>query len=153
LTHHGRHRRTTWTAWILSLALAGCALPPSVDRHAGDLTEQEAGALHAPPFADGLPEPRIYEAHEIDFPPEPTEPIAPAYPRRARRLGREGDVGCRVVVRADGRVGDVRIASSTDPEFETAAVEAIRRTRFRPAVRRGRPVAAHYEVLVRFRLG
>lgn len=85
-------------------------------------------------------------ASAIDLP-------APRYPLMSRRLGEEGLVTLEVEVLADGRVGKVRVMR--DPGFarlRDAAVDAVRRARFEPARRDGRPVASRIIVPVRFRL-
>jgi TonB family protein len=138
-------------AWMSSFIILGCGSPVSVGQPVrGIAASGPSGTNAREPLNDAVP--RIHEPHELDFLPVPLEPISVAYPARSRRLGLEGDVDCRVVVRPDGRVGSLRVASATSPEFESAALEALRLTRFRPAVLRGRPVAAYYEVRVRFRL-
>lgn len=74
----------------------------------------------------------------------PTDPIvqpvasvqaaAPVYPLMARRYGIEGAVRVRFCVQADGTVVDVHIQqSSSSAELDGAAVDAVKRSRFRPA--------------------
>lgn len=78
---------------------------------------------------------------------------APAYPREARMAHREGTVVLDVTVSADGRPEDVEVArSSGDPEMDRAAVAAVARWSFHPAMAGGQAVAARVEVPVRFRL-
>jgi TonB family protein len=133
--------------WVLALVVLGCASPSAVSSTA-EMSSIATGATGSDVDATT----RVYEPHEVDFLPVPLEPISVAYPGRLRRLGLEGDVDCRLVVHSDGRVGGVQVASATRPEFGKAALEAMRLARFRPAVLRGRPVTAYYEVQVRFRL-
>lgn len=73
------------------------------------------------------------------------------YPRRARDLELEGHVVIHARVAPDGKVSETRRYLSL-PMFDEAAVEAVKRYRFRPALAGGRPVAAWVAVPIRFRL-
>lgn len=77
----------------------------------------------------------------------------PHYPRIARSRGQEGRVLIRVSVRGDGRVGSAKVAkSSGHGVLDRAALKAVKRWRFKPALRAGKPVAATLTVPVVFRL-
>jgi protein TonB len=81
--------------------------------------------------------PRITRRPEVEF-----EATA-SYPEEARREQVSGVVVLVVQVLASGRVGTVRIKPGTDPGYGLgrAAVEAMRRFRFSPALDQdGRPV-------------
>lgn len=62
----------------------------------------------------------------------------PAYPEVARAQGIEGYVELEYDVSVDGRVEDVQVVAA-EPEgvFEDAAVEAIRKWRYKPMVIKG----------------
>jgi TonB family protein len=78
---------------------------------------------------------------------------APRYPMLARERRLEGVVVLTVLVRADGRVEDVRVASSSGADvLDEAALTAVRTWRFAPATRSGRPVESLVEVPVKFAL-
>lgn len=93
-----------------------------------------------PPLADAsLPRP-------VDAPP-------PRYPRRAQRRGQQGTVVLRVHVDARGVPGQVDIVDgSGSRDLDRAALEAVRRWRFAPAVRDGRPVDGTVQVPIDFTL-
>lgn len=77
----------------------------------------------------------------------------PVYPAVARRRGMEGRVLLVVEVGQDGRVCDVVIKKSSGFELlDKAAFKAVRKWRFSPATRGGRPVKARLEVPIRFSL-
>jgi protein TonB len=77
----------------------------------------------------------------------------PRYPRVARSNGHEGRVLIRVSVLGNGRVGSATIAkSSGHGSLDRAALEAVKRWRFAPALRAGKPVTATLTVPVVFRL-
>ncbi|MFO0233172.1 MAG: energy transducer TonB [Burkholderiales bacterium] len=70
---------------------------------------------------------------------------APPYPAAARRLGEQGEVRLDVHVGADGAVLDVQLrVSSGSPTLDRAAIDTVRRWRFRPATVDGQPVPEWY---------
>ncbi len=85
--------------------------------------------------------------------PELVERVLPEYPPRARALELEGQVVLEVVLDREGRPEPgIRVLRS-QPLFDTAAVAAVRRWRFRPARDAGgRAVRVVIEVPVRFEL-
>jgi len=83
--------------------------------------------------------------------PRPVSSPAPAYPRNALRSGATGDVQLRIEVGADGVPTDVEVVgSSRNRELDRAAVQAVRRWRFAPAMRDGLPVAASVQQTISF---
>ncbi len=101
--------------------------------------------LHAPVWGDSL---------AVDVPATPLAGPHPDYPAALRAAGIEGAVRLRFVVTASGLVDSlsVRLLHSSNPAFVPSAVAAILAWRFRPARRRGLPVAQQVEQMVRFRL-
>jgi protein TonB len=75
----------------------------------------------------------------------------PEYPRSARMSRRIGSVVLQCTVRADGTVDDLKVLRGEEP-FVTAAVKAVRRWRYEPAMRDGHPVAVPHKIEVRFEL-
>jgi len=77
----------------------------------------------------------------------------PDYPPESRRRGEEGSVRVSLRVGPDGRVQMAEvIESSGHPALDRAALEAVRRWRFRPATQAGLPLAATMQTAVHFRL-
>ncbi len=77
----------------------------------------------------------------------------PAYPLEARLSRREGTVLLIVTVNEEGRSAEVAVLrSSGDKAMDRAAVAAVTRWTFHPAMAGGRTVAARARVPVRFRL-
>lgn len=85
-------------------------------------------------------------------PPVALESAALAYPELARRAHVEGIVVLEAIIGADGSVRDVRVLRSANPLLDTAALEAVRRWRYRPARIGERPVAVFLSVVVTFSL-
>ncbi len=66
--------------------------------------------------------------------------VAPNYPRRAEQRGLEGYVTLEFTVTRQGTVRDARVVESSNSVFDSAAVEAVMRFRYRPRVIDGEPV-------------
>jgi len=84
-------------------------------------------------------------------PPVLLRKVTPDYPEIARISRREGKVILEIVVGRDGEVEGVTILRS-DPLFDEAAAEAVRRWEYEPALQSGRPVKVLMTVVVQFRL-
>jgi periplasmic protein TonB len=83
--------------------------------------------------------------------PELTREVKPDYTEEARRRNITGEVVLEIVVRADGRVGTVRVLHGLGAGLDERAVDAVRQWRFNPARRLGTPVDVLVEVAVEFR--
>jgi protein TonB len=88
-----------------------------------------------------------------DDPPVPTTPIRPIYPEIAQEAGIEGVVIVQAFIDASGRVKETLILKGVpNTGLNEAAMEAIRKTRFRPARQRERPVGVWISIPVNFKL-
>ena len=70
-----------------------------------------------------------------ESPPEIVEKSAAVYPPAALAADREGTVVLEFTVDAEGRVGDLTIKQSAGADFDQAATDAIRKWRWKPAIR------------------
>ncbi|MGH8021509.1 MAG: TonB family protein [Opitutaceae bacterium] len=82
----------------------------------------------------------IFREIDLDQVPQATYQQSPQYPYEAKRAGMSGSVEAGFIVDADGGVRDACVIRSSSPEFEDAALQAIRKWRFRPGVKAGRNV-------------
>ena len=88
-----------------------------------------------------------------DDPPQPLSQIRPVYPEIAQEAGIEGTVVVQVFIDLRGRVKDTIILKGIpNTGLDEAAISAIRKTRFRPAKQRERPVGVWISIPVNFRL-
>lgn len=102
-----------------------------------------AGTLRAQqpaPEPPALTPPRVVEAPDPDYPPEEVG------------SGRTPVVVLHVTIDVEGRVVDAHVDDSAGEHFDREALAAVRRWRFEPARREGRPIAARVRVEVRFSL-
>ncbi len=88
-----------------------------------------------------------------DDPPVAMSPIRPTYPEIAQEAGIEGVVVVQAFIDEKGRVKETLILKGVpNTGLDEAAMEAIRRTRFRPAKQRERAVGVWISIPVNFRL-
>lgn len=77
----------------------------------------------------------------------------PAYPAESRAAGERGTVLLSVSVEPSGRPGSISISKSSGfLRLDRAAQEAVKRWRFKPAMRNGVPYTANVIVPIRFEL-
>jgi len=88
-----------------------------------------------------------------DYAPRPLTPIRPKYPEVAQEAGIEGTVIVQVFIDRKGRVKETIILKGIpNTGLDEAAITAIRKTRFEPAIQRERPVGVWISIPVNFRL-
>ena len=88
-----------------------------------------------------------------DDPPVAMSPIRPKYPEIAQEAGIEGVVVVQAFIDEKGRVKETLILKGVpNTGLDEAAMEAIRKTRFRPAKQRERSVGVWISIPVNFRL-
>ena len=88
-----------------------------------------------------------------DDPPVPMSPIRPVYPEIAQEAGIEGVVVVQAFIDEKGRVKETLILKGVpNTGLDEAAMEAIRKTRFRPAKQRERAVGVWISIPVNFKL-
>ena len=88
-----------------------------------------------------------------DDPPVAMSPIRPLYPEIAQEAGIEGVVVVQAFIDEKGRVKETLILKGVpNTGLDEAAMEAIRKTRFRPAKQRERAVGVWISIPVNFKL-
>ena len=122
---------------------------------ADDITIEETDlgdfeAWDAPPPPPSGPQVRFIP---YDDPPVPLTPIRPKYPEIAQEAGIEGTVYIQAFIDVKGRVKELKVIKGIpNTGLDEAAIEAIRKTRFRPAKQRERPVGVYISIPVNFKL-
>ena len=87
----------------------------------------------------------------MDSPPVPVSRPSPEYTRAALRRHESGNVLLRVHVGPDGVPQAVDLISgSGSRHLDRAATDAVRKWRFRPAMRAGEPVSGVVQVPISF---
>jgi protein TonB len=133
---------------------ADFALSFSVDPNATEIPDvaEAAPAAQTEPAPPAAPK-DTYTSDELDQNPIPVSRPRPVFPYHARRRGIEGYVDIQFTVNAQGTVEDAQtLAASPSGIFENEALRAIRRWRFKPGIRNGKPVASRIQIRIRFTL-
>jgi TonB family protein len=76
----------------------------------------------------------------------------PEYSEEARKAKYQGTCVLWLIVDENGRPRDIKIARSLGMGLDQKAIEAVRKWKFEPAMKDGRPVAVQINVEVNFRL-
>ena len=95
----------------------------------------------------------IFELDQVDTPPQAVYRIEPLYPVHAKMRAIQGNVVLLFVVTEKGKVRDIRVKTS-DPEgvFERAAISAVEKWRFKPAVKNEVPVSVNVSLPLKFQV-
>lgn len=89
----------------------------------------------------------------LDRLPRLLERIEPVYPKKLRGEGVSGEVVVHFILDERGRVTKAETQSATDPRLNLLAVRTIKKWKFEPGIRNGRPVKTHLQVPINFSLG
>ena len=80
--------------------------------------------------------------------------VAPVYPDDALKSGVEGIVVVEALIGIDGKVSETKITQRSNPVFQQAAEDAVRKWLFKPALTGdGKPQAIWMQIPIRFALG
>ncbi len=95
----------------------------------------------------------IYEPADLDRQPVPIKQPHPVYPYDMRKSGYSGEVVVEFILDTNGVVQSAFALSSTRPEFEKSAVQAVSKWRFRPGRKHGAPVYTRMQIPIVYSLG
>jgi len=84
--------------------------------------------------------------------PKYRDRVQPQYPDSARSANIEGKVRIEVTINAEGDVTDARIVQGLGHGLDEAALVAMKRTKFHPATKCGKPVATTIVIPITFGL-
>jgi periplasmic protein TonB len=84
-------------------------------------------------------------------PPKRIGSDPPEFPSEARAAGLEGEVYLKIVINADGTVGEIEVKKGEEP-FVSAAIAAVKTWKYSPALVDGKPTAVYRTIKVPFRL-
>lgn len=119
----------------------------------GFISPLQANTLSSPPAES------VVTIEGIDYPVfkisdlEPVSRVEPKYPLHEGERGKAGNVLIVVLVDRDGKPAEVMLKlSEPSPNFGEAAVKAVKKWRFRPAMWRGAPTEYIMQVPLVFRV-
>ncbi len=135
---------------------SGLTLPPAGARPSASDSQlphiiEPATPVAAPMPPPATPYPSMPGMTGNSGTPTPVSRTPPNYPREALQRGVGGTVRVQATVSADGSVERMELAESSGNRFlDRAAMEAVRRWRFEPAMRNGQPVSATVTIPIEF---
>ena len=93
----------------------------------------------------------------FDTPPRPIGGFAAVqrnlvYPKEARDQGVEGKVILEVLINENGKVEDTRVVESLRTDCDIAAANAVKKTKWKPAEKEGKPLRVRVAIPVIFRI-
>lgn len=110
--------------------------PPGINRASGAITipTRPGPGLGA---GTGSGFKNLFDLASLDQPPSPRAPIRPFYPAEMSRAGINGEVVVGFIVDSEGNAQNPFVVSSTHREFESEALRAVARAKFRPGRKNG----------------
>ena len=91
-------------------------------------------------------------AEEKTEPPVPVRMVAPIVPEGFSHNGSSGLVTVHFLVDEKGNVKEPTVLKSSHSELEEPAIAAIKKWRFKPAIKDGNPVAVHVSIPIKFQV-
>src|ERR1043165_6774453 len=95
---------------------------------------------------------KVFDFSMLDQIPVPRFQAKPQYPFEMRRAGIAGEVVVDFIVDTAGDVQNAYAIRSSQREFESAAVQAVSKWKFKPGRKGGRDVPTHMQVPIVFTL-
>jgi protein TonB len=96
--------------------------------------------------------PHVYTMDQLNEQPKARVQPQPAYPYAMSQAGISGEVVVEFVINEAGNVIDARVVRSSHPEFESPAVQAVLKWKFKPGRKDGRAVKVRASQLLAFNL-
>jgi len=131
--------RQNWPL-VLVLFLTAYIVQPKLLRGQDHSTTEPQGSEPVYHVGNGVTAPRV------------TYDPNPDYPRKGRDGKKGGTVALELVVGSDGLPRDFEVVHSLSPGFDKEALNAVKKWRFSPATKDGKPVAAKINVQISFTL-
>jgi protein TonB len=95
----------------------------------------------------------VFNLKDLDQRPEPRGVRAnPVYPFEMKRAGIPGEVVLRFIVDTNGDVRDVEVISSTQREFESPAIQAVLKWKWKAGRKGGKAVNTRMQIPINFNL-
>lgn len=91
-----------------------------------------------------------FNIEDLDEVPTVSSSVHPVYPPQLRRLGIGGRIVITFIVDESGFVRLPRIESSTDYAFDKYALDAIKKWRFTPGIKKGKKVKTRMRLPINF---
>ncbi|QSQ12908.1 energy transducer TonB [Myxococcus landrumensis] len=113
---------------------------------------QVAATAKDPKDVKAYSAPKYTPIYQVDSEPTVASEVKIPYPEEARRAGIEGTVTLSITIDHEGRVVAVKVLSGPGYGLNEAARDAIKRFRFKPAIKGGEPVSTEMKYSYTFLL-
>jgi TonB family protein len=124
-----------------------CAYPQAARYKGTGDTDNAANFECVPPLG------QIYPSTQLSVTaPRALHTPEPEYSKSARERGIHGIVKLYVVIGTDGRAHDVKVVESLEPSLDAIAIETVKKWKFAPATKDGRPVAVAMTLEIDYKL-
>jgi protein TonB len=133
---------------LSSTTSAGNFAAPVGNTTYGKVAERAANPQDVKPYVA----PKYTPIYQVDSEPQVASEVKIPYPEEARRAGIEGTVTLSITIDPDGKVVAAKIVSGPGYGLNEAARDAIRRFRFKPAVKGGEAVSTEMKYSYTFLL-
>jgi len=141
---------------LLSVALLVLSGTPLLCAAEGEPAKPPAAAQPKPPAKEPelqrLATDPVYSLKEVDQAPIATSQQQAVYPKTLRTQRLEGSVDVGFTITSKGVVQDPHAVSSTNEAFEQAAIDAVKKWKFKPGMKDGKPVNTKVQVTLTFSL-
>lgn len=117
-----------------------------------DLSALSKNIVKIPENRNALQGIEVFDISKLDQVPSPRFQARPQYPFEMRRAGISGEVLVDFIVDTNGDVRNAFAVHSSQREFESAAVQAVSKWKFRPGRKGGHAVFTHMQVPIVFTL-
>lgn len=130
--------------WILLAVIAGC--------FAGCQTTDNTGLIATAPVRNEVQFTGPYvPLSEVDQPATIYEQTPPEFPDVMMRVRIDGKAIIDLLVDTSGKPQQVQCEEATHPLFAESAIKAVKRWRFKPAMKGGQPVTSNLTIPIEFR--
>ncbi len=128
--------------FLLSVAVGGAAMAVTIEpQSAAQKVEQTS------PYGP------VYKIGKGVSAPVPLNRVEAKFPKSGHYAkGFQAIVIARLIVDAEGMPRDIRITRSYNKDFDAEAIKAVKRYRFKPAMRQGKPVAVAIATEIQFKM-
>jgi len=138
---------------VVGLSMSSTTSSGSFSAPVGNtLYGKTADAAASPTDVKPYSAPKYTPLYQVDSPPAVTSEFKITYPEEARKAGIEGPVTLSILVDAEGRVVSAKLLTGPGYGLNEAALEAIKRFRFKPAIKGGQPVSTEMRYTYTFLL-
>ncbi len=145
--------RTSIEPMVVSNNINGVPLSPMSAQLTPPLTSESVQTAHAYTTSKAASTKSLFNSElGSESGPKFSHREMPVYPMIARRLGKEGTVLLRLTIDEKGNLLNIEVVEKAGYGFTEAAIEAVKKSTFLPAIVDGKPVMSKALLRIKFSL-